>query len=400
MISKATVITHGSNAVRYSMDKDEADIIKVNHLPENITSSAIWSRMILHQERFREKLNRHRPLKNTSIRIELSPAKEESQGWTLDDWRKLADEYIKEFDSIDLSQKAKRDSAQSTHLENSQYVVSLHRDSKGKILHLHINANRVDMDGRVNDAHFIADRAMMAANNIAKRRGWVQASEKRQQNLETMNQNIENILLNMDSFDWDVYIAQLQEKGYNVKIKRDLKNKVVNYVVLKGRSRFKSSELGRSRNLTPSRIEGTWAKMHRNASSDSYKIVEKDGSISTSEHSHEGSTPVYEYSFFAGGRDFSLEVPIEIGDAITDEIDMADDEIFSSLADIENTAILLFFGYIDAATQLSESCGGAGGSAEASDWGDDDDKDDLERARRCARQAMSMHRRRSRGWNR
>ena len=31
MIAKATVITHGSNAVRYSVDKEMAEIVMVNH---------------------------------------------------------------------------------------------------------------------------------------------------------------------------------------------------------------------------------------------------------------------------------------------------------------------------------------------------------------------------------
>ena len=80
MIAKGKVITHGGNAIRYSTDKDKAEIVKVNLLPEFISSSAIWDRMIALQQQFKEKLNRHRPLKNTSIRIELSPAREETQG--------------------------------------------------------------------------------------------------------------------------------------------------------------------------------------------------------------------------------------------------------------------------------------------------------------------------------
>ena len=100
MIAKAKVITHGSTAVGYSAEKELADIVKVNNLPEGISPAAMWSRMMTLQEKYREKLNRHRPMVNTSIRIEVSPAEEESVGWTLDDWRKLADEFIREFDAI------------------------------------------------------------------------------------------------------------------------------------------------------------------------------------------------------------------------------------------------------------------------------------------------------------
>lgn len=34
MIGKASVITHGANAVRYSADKNMAEIVKVNNMPE------------------------------------------------------------------------------------------------------------------------------------------------------------------------------------------------------------------------------------------------------------------------------------------------------------------------------------------------------------------------------
>ena len=41
MIAKADNITHGSNAVRYSADKELAEIVKVGHLPEGLTTSSI-----------------------------------------------------------------------------------------------------------------------------------------------------------------------------------------------------------------------------------------------------------------------------------------------------------------------------------------------------------------------
>ena len=83
--------------------RELADIVKVNNLPEGIAPAAMWSRMMTLQEKHREKLNRHRPMVNTSIRIEVSPAEEETVGWTLDDWRKLADDFVREVDGIELS---------------------------------------------------------------------------------------------------------------------------------------------------------------------------------------------------------------------------------------------------------------------------------------------------------
>ena len=103
MIAKAAAIAHGSTNVRYATEKDLSEIVKVHNLPENLSASAIWSRMTILQEQFREKLNRTKPLKNTSIRFEVSPREEESAGWTLKEWRDLADEFVREFDAVDFS---------------------------------------------------------------------------------------------------------------------------------------------------------------------------------------------------------------------------------------------------------------------------------------------------------
>ena len=263
MIAKAKVISHGSTAVTYSAKKKLVDVIQFHHLPEGISSAAVWSRMMTLQEQFRGKRDRHRPLELTSIRIEVSPAREETVGWTLDDWRKLADDFVRTFDAIDLSEKAKRKSAKSTNVRNSQYVVSLHRDSKSGILHLHINANRIDMDGNVNDAHFLFERARMAANLITEERGWVQAEVKREQNIKKYGGDCVDVLKGMKSFSWEEYEKLLNEKGYSLVFKRDNDNKIRGYTVGRGKVLYKSSDLGHNRGLTPSRIVDTWKQLHQ-----------------------------------------------------------------------------------------------------------------------------------------
>ncbi len=105
MIAKAATISHGSNAIRYSVNKDRADIVKTNLLPDDISPEAMFKRMMLVQKMFANERKRGRPLTDNVIRIEISPTAEESKGWTMDDWARLADEFIQEFDSIDLSKK-------------------------------------------------------------------------------------------------------------------------------------------------------------------------------------------------------------------------------------------------------------------------------------------------------
>ena len=202
MIAKASTIPHGANAIRYSVNKDRADIVKANLLPDDISPEAMYGRMMLVQKMFAEKINKGRPLGRNVIRIEISPSEEESRNWTMDDWVRLADEFIQVFDSIDLSQKTKRASSKQTNLKGSQYIVALHRDSKSGILHLHIDANRVDINGKINDSHKIGERAIMAANIINEKREWVQSKEIGIRHRQEISNCCMEIFRAMDKFSW------------------------------------------------------------------------------------------------------------------------------------------------------------------------------------------------------
>lgn len=426
MIAKADTITHGSNAVRYSADKELAEIVKVGHLPEGLTTSSIWSRMMLHQAQFREKQRGHRRIKNTSIRIELSPAPEETEGWMMADWRKLADDFIREFDAVSLKRRD-RDEDEHTHLANSQYVVSLHHDSKGRILHLHINANRIDMEGNTNNEYMIGKRATMAANRINEQRGWIQSMTKREWNIDEITSACIEALKSMDSFDFNTYEAKLKAKGYGVKVMRDSIGKVCGYSVKKGNSTYKSSELGHSRSLTPSRLRTTWEKLHRDksvhaqtlnpkgtqyitrtATSAIAKVVQpKQQSSPRQMQLHSTTTSesvkqpvIVHHDIDVDGKHYLIDIPEKINDILMKEATLPDDVLWSRMADVQNTALLLFANYLDAATQMSESCGGGGSSAMESGWGRKEYEDDIAWARRCAQQAFGMHKRRSRGVHR
>ena len=427
MIAKANTITHGSNAVRYSADKELAEIVKVGHLPDGLTTSSIWSRMMLHQAQFKEKQRGHRRIKNTSIRIELSPAKEETEGWTMADWQKLANDFIREFDAVYLKRPDRDDDDPHTHLANSQYVVSLHRDSKSKILHLHINANRIDMEGNTNNEYMIGKRATMAANKINEQRGWIQSMTKREWNIDEVTNDCIEALKSMDSFDFNTYEAKLKAKGYGVRVMRDSIGKVCGYSIKKGNSTYKASELGHKRSLTPSRLRSTWEKLHRDKGIHTQAINPK-GAQSVTRSSSPAATktvqpkqqsspkqmplhpaitsePVKQQPVMVhhdiewNGRNYPVDIPKEADEILMKESKLPDNILWSKLVDVQNTAILLFGNYLDAATQMSESCGGGGGASE-SGWGRKEDEDDIAWARRCAQQAFGMHKRPSRGMHR
>lgn len=407
MIAKAKVISHGSTAVNYAAKKKLVDVLQFHLLPEGISSAAVWSRMMTLQEQFRGKLNQHRPLELTSIRIEVSPAREESVGWTLDDWRKLADDFVRTFDAIDLSEKAKRKSAKSTNLRNSQYVVSLHRDSKSGILHLHINANRIDMDGNVNDAHFLFKRAMMAANAITEERGWVQAEVKRERNIKRYGDDCIAALKGMKRFSWEEYEMLLGEKGYSLVFKRDSDEKVRGYTVGRGKVLYKSSDLGHNRGLTPSRIVDTWKQLHQSEIRQEpapKPVTHAPATIAGTQVSRPvpQSAKPESKSAKPEPKKIHLEIPVdrkvcsvdipeEIYRLIMAEAKAPDpaDCLWTELKDVQHTALLLFAGMVNEATTIAQNCGG-GGSSASNDWGKKPDGD-KEWARECLRRAHNLH---------
>ena len=78
MIAKAAPIAHGANAIRYSVNKDRADIVKANLIPEDISPDAMYQRMMLNCKQFMPKIRRGSPMKDFVIRIELSPTPKET----------------------------------------------------------------------------------------------------------------------------------------------------------------------------------------------------------------------------------------------------------------------------------------------------------------------------------
>ena len=109
------------------------------------------------------------------------------QGWTMQDWLRLTEEFIAVLDSIDYRPKNKDVKLKNTNIKNSQYVVSLHFDSKSGIPHLHIVANRIDNMGNTNDAHYIGERAAHAANILNEKYGWVQSMQRREENIKQIS---------------------------------------------------------------------------------------------------------------------------------------------------------------------------------------------------------------------
>ena len=391
MIAKASTISHGANAIRYSVNKEKADIVKANLLPDNISPEAMYGRMMLVQRKFAENINKGRPLGRNVIRIEISPSEEESRGWTMNDWASLSNEFIRVFDSIDLSGKTKRASSKQTNLKGSQYIAALHRDSKSGILHLHIDANRVDMEGRINDSHKIGERAVMAANIINERRGWMQSEEIGIRHRQEISVCCMEILRKMDKFSWKQYEAELTKRGYKVHLQEKESGGVYGYSIKRGNSIYKSSVLGIGRSLTPSKIEATWAKLHpQERKSEPTKPISQQ--TRTADITPISQPVIKHYNIATDEyHSYHVEIPEAADNIIRQNCSLEEAHPLAKLEEIQHTALLLFAGYLDATTSMATS---SGGGSDTGGWGRDKDEDELEWARRCARMANSMCKRR------
>ena len=393
MIAQGEAIAHGAAAIDYSMGKDKAQIVKITDLPDNIEPLAMWSRMMQLQHYFMKDKGNRKPIERKALRFEISPTIEESKGWTMQDWLRLAEEFIAVLDSIDYRPKNKDVKLRHTNIKNSQYVVSLHFDSKSNIPHLHIVANRIDNMGNTNDAHYIGERAAHAANILNEKYGWVQSMQRREENIKQISDDCLTVLKEMPHFNWNTYCRMLRNKGYDIQLKKDSIGKVCGYTIRKGNSIYKSSLLGNSRNLMPSKIEETWRKLHQSSRAEQYSMMtSRTESTNVSSTEKSNSSMVYHYSIFVDNQMYEVNIPNHIQDIFACEFATSDDLNISNLAKV---AALLFAEYIDAATSIVSS--GCGGGSSGTGWGKDKDEDERNWALRCARMAKWLCKPISRG---
>ena len=405
MIMLAKVVPYGGNAVRYALEKEKAKLVKVNHMPEGIDPTAIWYMMKHHCQLHQQDRTVGRSLERLMVQFVISPSKEEAANFTMNDWANLQDESLETLDSVGLIPRGMKQEVK-TNFRNSMNVGGLHADSKSGTLHLHMDCCRVDLEGNTNDVHDIHKRAMMAAEIINMRHGWKQPKEIRDMRKEEIKDFCEYTLQKMQEFDIDFYFKMLRMKGYEVTPRYDKDKKLVGYTIGKNASVFKASEVGRR--YMASQLEATWKKLHPEptqvrvkpasptvtpCSRPSRPVTPKPTSIQAKVQPKVQAKPLPSFTIFnidtpIGSK--AVEIPNSVKDIFLNEAQVPEDNDTATVEIVAHTAMLLFAGYIDAATSMSESCGGGGGSAPESGWGKDKDEDERAYARRCLKMAHSM----------
>lgn len=396
MIGKAISVSYGRNCIQYingeSRNKKHPERIfhvKDNLLPEGLDAYGIWFKM-----------NDHARMRKNIIHVEISPAKEHTQNFTMNGWRLLWDDFVREYDSIELKKNGTVYS-HKTNLAGSMATVWLHLEADSGIPHLHGAVCRKDENGMTNNDHHISSRVQMAAERVAMKRGWTTAAEIHDRRVEDIGADCISILKAMPKWSWDEYVRKLQAKGYKVNAKFDRKSMLRGYSIGICNSTYKASELGKGRNLMASRIEQTWQKLHPNVknalqpdeSRDKTKVATNVRINRNQVAGNDDVTLIPDYTMWHEGmesydlthdnKSFNFYISKDVMDVSNDEFDYHDTLNWKELTDF---AVAAFVGLTALDTALT---GGGGGASNDNGWHDRKDEDEIERARRCAHAAAS-----------
>lgn len=393
MIAKAKAISHGINAIRYitgeSQNKKHPEKIHRildNLLPSQPDTMGIWNSMQL-------TLSRFRPIKNSVIRIELSPSAEHTRFFNVEDWQQLWQDFVAEFDKQVIIGKDGKVRSCPTNLANSKYSVWLHTESEGGVPHLHAAVCRMDEDGNINNDHNIHLRAQRAAERVAKKRGWTTAAQVRNSNIHQVNRDCIDALKSMQSWSWEEYKNTLMRKGYTVHEREDGNGILRGYVLVNGNTKYKASELGVGRNLMVSKLPKTWEKLHHKpqvcASSNQSKETRTEQTLKPSVYANYTKYNTYRsgtvsYTLNYENQNHHFYIPEKVLDCFNNEFDYRHTANSRELTDM---AVAIFVGLLE--TPNVATGGGGGGSQSDLPWRDKDE-DDLQWARRCTRAASRL----------
>ena len=287
---------HAANAINYVLDKEKARkedkpvFLAANNIELNPMTGKPYSPVeVLMDMQLLQAASRHKAEK-PFWRIELCPPPEVCQDWTMEQWNKFCKDCVEVLDATDFKwepvkgkdgrsvidkrtgQPKVKVSGKHTQLANSQYVATVHFDT-GKP-HVHIVANRLTMDGEMQDTHKCKERAKTAANIIAEKYGWTKAEERENKRMERIHSAAMKVLKGMDAWDIETYFAGMRRNGFEVEPTYDNQGVCRGYSIgeklydLDGNYSstvmYKASakKFGHGRDLTVSKLYGTWQKLH------------------------------------------------------------------------------------------------------------------------------------------
>lgn len=229
MVSKATATKGSSQAFDYLLD----DKGHAQELDRNLLTGENGQELLAE---FREVQAQNTNCINNTYSIVLSPSNERS--FTNDELRELGREHLKNL---------------GFDLENTQYLMTVHRSTDQP--HVHILANRIDMQGNAHKDNFIGKRAQRSAEQIAERLGLTTARDIQKNKELSLEPNIKAIRKEIQQAfnqakqepDFASFCSKMKSQGIEVREIHNSGGKLqgLRYVHSKTGTDIKASEVGK-----------------------------------------------------------------------------------------------------------------------------------------------------------
>lgn len=229
MVSKATATRGSSQAFDYLLD----DKGHAQELDRNLLTGENGQELLAE---FREVQAMNTNCTKNTYSIVLSPSNERS--FTNDELKELGREHLKNL-GIDL--------------ENTQYLMAVHRSTDQP--HVHILANRINMEGVAHKDNYIGKRAQRSAEQIAQSRGLITAREIQHNKELSFEPNIKAIRKEIQQAfntakkepDFKSFCEKMKAQGVEVREIHNSGGKLqgLRYVHSKTGTDIKASEVGK-----------------------------------------------------------------------------------------------------------------------------------------------------------
>lgn len=222
MIGKAKSISHISNAINYAKNKIKAEEISRNNVVGDTGTDIA--------KEFRVFQNLNARCQRNSFSFVLSPAIEDGDNLTKEDFIKISDQFL---DQMNLSQ--------------NQSISFLHKDRQHT--HLHIFVNRIDSKGRASKDNYIGKKAQRIAEKIAQQWNLTTAKKVQQEKENRLRKAIVNAhekIFRLKPGDIFEYAKLMEKEGVAVLLKQASNGKVVGLKFQVGDESIKASSVHRS----------------------------------------------------------------------------------------------------------------------------------------------------------
>lgn len=229
MVSKATATKGSSQAFDYLLD----DKGHAQELDRNLLTGENGQELLAE---FREVQAQNTNCINNTYSIVLSPSNERS--FTNAELKQLGREHLKNL---------------GFDLENTQYLMTVHRSTDQP--HVHILANRIDMQGNAHKDNFIGKRAQRSAEQIAERLGLTTARDIQKNKELSFEPNIKAIRKEIQQAfnqakqepDFASFCSKMKAQGVEVREIHNSGGKLqgLRYVHSKTGTDLKASEVGK-----------------------------------------------------------------------------------------------------------------------------------------------------------